>query len=72
MAVARARCALAGKVQWPPVSELTAPDAVFAVVLTALPAAEPALLTALPADGLDAEIPEATDPAAPLTVDPTC
>jgi hypothetical protein len=50
---------------------LTAPAAVFAVLLAALPAADPAPLTAPAAAGLVPDRPEATEPAAPLTLEPT-
>jgi hypothetical protein len=49
---------------------LIAPDAVLDVPLIALPAADPALPTAVAAGGLEPESPEATDPATPLTVEP--
>jgi hypothetical protein len=49
---------------------LIAPDAVLDVPLTALPAAEPALPTALATGGLEPDSPDATDPATPLTVEP--
>jgi len=45
--------------------------AVLAVVLTALPAVEPALPTAFAAVGLVPDRPEATDPAVLLTLEPT-
>jgi hypothetical protein len=49
---------------------LITPDAVVDVPLIALPAAEPALPTALAAVGLAPDSPDATDPATPLTVEP--
>jgi hypothetical protein len=50
---------------------LTAPAAVFDVLVIAPPAADPALETALAADGLVPDRPDATLPATPLTVEPT-
>jgi hypothetical protein len=50
---------------------LTAPAAVFDVLVIAPPAADPALPTALPAGGLAPDRPDATLPATPLTVEPT-
>jgi hypothetical protein len=50
---------------------LTAEAALLAVLLTALPAVEPALPTALAAVGLAPDRPAATDPAVLLTLEPT-
>jgi len=50
---------------------LTADAAVLAVLLTALPAVDPALLTAFAAVGLAPDRPEPTEPAVLLTLEPT-